>query len=225
MDTTPQIYTRYISKLKKRTHEYGDVYTFTFEKPEGLTFKSGNYAHVFLPTVEAPHRAVREISFASAPNDEEIVFTITTESKSPWQVRLLEVNNGDPIELFKIKGHLETPDSGTLVMIGNGIGVTPFRSIVREYFEMSTPVVPILIHIGKENYLYEQEFSKLNFEQHRITREEIGTTVDSVLSKNRNAAFMIAGSPAFVESMAHSLLEKSVWASNIQTDAFKGLPD
>lgn len=217
--------TLFPATLKTRTHQYGDVYTFIFEKPEELTYSSGNYVHIHIPTVEPPYRSVREMSFASAPQDPDIAFSITTESKSHWQLKLLELKPGDTIWLFKIKGHLATPGDGVVVMIAQGLGVTPFRSIIREHFETNSNVTPILIHVGRDNYLYADEFSKLPFEQHRIVREELNTTLDTTITNNRNALYMIAGSPAFIETTYKVLKEKDISEGNIQTDTFKGLPD
>jgi ferredoxin-NADP reductase len=211
--------------LKARTHEYGDVYTFVFEKPEELTYSSGNYVHIHLPTVEPPYRSVREMSFASAPQDPEITFSITTESKSHWQMKLLALKPGDTLELFKIKGHLITPSAGVVVMIAQGLGVTPFRSIIREHFEANQAITPILIHVGRDTYLFEDEFSALPFEQHRIVREELDTTLDTVIINSKNALYMIAGSPVFIEMTQKILKEKDIPESTIQTDTFKGLPD
>jgi ferredoxin-NADP reductase len=216
---------RYPTTLKNRIHEYGDIYTFVFEKPNSLTFASGNYAHVLIPTVQAPDRSVREISFASAPQDSDITFSITTESKSPWQIKLLELQPGDTIELFKIKGHLMTPSSGTLVMIAQGIGITPFRSIIREHVELGTAISPILIHVGREAYLFEEELLKLSFEQHRVAREKLAQLLDDVVTRNKKAIYMIAGSPQFVTTLQQNLQEKGIRESCIQIDTFKGLPN
>ena len=215
----------YPMKIKSRTHEYGEVYTFIFEKPSDFTFSSGNYVHIHIPTVEPPHRSVREMSFASAPQDSDITFSITTESKSHWQIKLLALKPGDTIELFKIKGHLVTPQDGEVVMIAQGIGVTPFRSIIREHFETNSAITPTLIHVGRENYLFENEFSKLSFEQHRIVREELDMTLTTVIANNKNALYMIAGSLVFVEATQKILKEKGISENRIQTDTFKGLPN
>ena len=220
-----QVYTRYTTTLLNRTHEYGDVYTFTFEKPRELTFASGNYAHIFLPTVQAPDKSTRKLSFASAPNDKELVFSTITASHSPWKTKLLELKNGDTVEIFKIKGYLEIPKSGTLVMIANGVGITPFRSIIREHFKESTPITPIFVHFGKDHYLYENEFSQLDFEQYRITREQTEEILNPIIERYKNAMYVVSGSPLFVENMTKTLQEKGIPENQIQTDSFDGLID
>lgn len=217
--------TLYAITLKDRIHEYGDIYTFVFEKPNGLTFSSGNYVHIHIQTVEPPYRSVREMSFASAPQDSEIIFSITTESKSHWQMKLLALKPGDSVELFKIKGHLVIPSEGKVVMIAQGVGVTPFRSIIREHVTSTSAITPILIHVGRENYLFKKEFSELPFEQHRIVREELAMTLDTIIANNKNALYMIAGSLVFIEMTQKILKEKNIYESNIQIDTFKGLPD
>jgi ferredoxin-NADP reductase len=222
MNTLPILFP---TTLKSRIHEYGNVYTFIFNKPQGFTFTSGSYVHIHLPEVQPPYRSVREMSIASSPQDSDINFSITTESKSHWQTKLLALQPGDTIEVFKIKSHLVTPYNGVVVMIAQGIGTTPFRSIIREHFEANSAITPILIHIGRGNHLFKDELSKLPFEQHRIVREELDITLNTIIINNKNAVYMIAGSPAFIETTQRILNEKNIFESNIQSDIFKGLPD
>ena len=220
MDQIPE---RYTAVLLNRIHEYEDVYTFIFEKPIDLTFEAGSYAHVLIPTVFAPERSVREISFASPPSDDTIAFSIITTSKSPWQIKLLELKNGDAVTLFKIKSHLTVPTQGILVMIANGIGITPFRSIIKEHYKKD--ISCILVHVGRNNYLYKNELTELPLTQYRIAREEIEATINLIIKQHIDAKYMIAGSPLFVENIASSLKENGISEENIQLDSFKGLID
>ncbi len=214
---------RYPVMFHHQRHEYGDIHTFIFERPKELIFKTGNFVHIRIPTVLAPDKQTRKLSIASAPDDTEIVFSTTVKSNSQWKKRFLELQAGDYVEVYKIKGYLETPPAGTLVMIAGGIGITPFRSIIRNHFHNPTSLELILIHLGREHYLYTDELLPLQFEQHRITREQSDETLSLMSVDHADATYMIAGAPAFVDDITKLLKEKGILEEKIQTDSFDGL--
>lgn len=218
----PEIKT-YSGALREHRHEYGHIHTFVFERPDDFDFAMGNYVHIRILSVPLPHKAVRDISIASAPSDTEIVISTTVESNSPWKQELLKLVPGDRVEFFKVKSYLTAPDEGTLIMIAGGIGITPFRSVIRQHTLSKLSFTPILVHIARDNYLYEDELASLSLEQYRITREESEATLNKLREKNPNALYMVAGSPSFVDGIAETLKAKGISETMIQTDSFDGL--
>ncbi len=208
-------------RLLRQQHEYEEVYTFVFEKNPRIEFAPGQYVHMKLPTVEAPHKSVRELSFASAPSDPELWFTVNTRSGSPFQHALRALQPGDPALLFKIKGDLALPVSGHAVLISAGVGAAPFRSLIRSRTEL--PITTI--QVGRDAFLYQEEWSTLSFEQIRINRSELGLTLDDAVSKYPDAHYLIAGAPEFVHIVAAHLEAKNIPIDMIQSDEFKGLED
>ncbi len=107
--------------LREKRHEYGDVYTFIFDTPSpslSNSFQAGQYVHVRLPNVPEGEKRVRELSFASSPQDGEVWLGVNTCSGSPYQKALLALKAGESAFLFKVKGDMLLPqEEATIVMI------------------------------------------------------------------------------------------------------------
>src|SRR5690606_12569638 len=107
-------------------------------------------------------RRVREFSFASAPHEDRIQFGIDHRSGSDYQKALLALQPGDTVEMFKIKSHMTwPPTTGDVVMIAGGIGITPFRSMLRDQEANSLSFPATLIHASSEEFLYEDELERV----------------------------------------------------------------
>lgn len=223
MDTpAPQVYAIYPVTLKERREEFKDVFTYIFTSSESVPFEAGQYAHVRLLNMPEDVRRVREISFASAPQDSEIWFGIDSRSGSEYQKALQALEVGDTIELFKIKGHMSWPPATrNVVMIAGGVGITPFRSMLRDASQSGKELTTTLIHVARDSYLYDADSKELANEYHATNREELPSLLEDTVTKNADAQFYIAGSPEFVQGIVEMLSQKGI--TNIQSDEFKGL--
>jgi ferredoxin-NADP reductase len=207
-------------------HEYGDVHTYRFRAQRPLEFAPGQYGHLFFPQLLRRFtKPVREISFASAPGDDEVWFTLDHGSGSPFQQHFRALEPGAPMLVFGIGGHLELPEDPArpLVLIGGGIGVTPFRSILR-HLQRHRPQTPVvLVHAARGDYLYGAEFAALPIAYHRIDRAGLADTLLGLTDLEPAPQYMVAGSDAFVDGVVAQLRDTGVPAAAIQTDTFKGL--
>ncbi len=213
--------------LREKRHEYGEVFTFIFEPLRPIFFQAGQYVHMRIPGVPPSEKSVREFSFASAPGDDMLWFSVNTKSGSPFQEALKNLPVGEKVSLFKIKGHMTIPEKEGphLVLIAHGVGVAPFRSILRDLTNRKIPLTATLMQIDRDHFLYEKELTALSFEQHRITREKIDDTLLQVRMKYPSAIYYVAGAPTFVEEMVEKLQKDGIRGESIQTDIFKGLKD
>jgi ferredoxin-NADP reductase len=212
-----------LTYLGKR-EEYSEVRTFMFTSDEPLIYPAGSYAHVRLFGMPEGEKAVREFSFASAPTDEEIWFGIDNASHSPYQERLLSLQPKEKIGLFKIKSHMTWPpkEATEAVFIAGGIGITPFRAMLRDKAKRELPLVTTLLHVGRESFLYQEEMQSLtNYSM--IARADVSNTLIACAKAHQGAHFYVAGSPAFCESIVEQLRAQNILT--IESDAFKGLTE
>lgn len=105
------------------------------KKPEGFTFKAGQAVYVTLPALkEADGKGrVRTFSIASAPDDADLVIaTRLTDSAVKRSLASLPV--GSAIEIEGPYGDLTLHDDAArpAVFLAGGIGITPFRSMIRD---------------------------------------------------------------------------------------------
>lgn len=213
--------------LREKRHEYDDVYTFVFDTPNPIlsnSFQAGQYVHVRLPNVPEGEKSVRELSFANAPSDGEVHLGVDTRSGSPYQSTLVAMEKGGTATLFKVKGMMVLPtDKTEVVMIAGGVGITPFRSMLREIEQKSIPATPVLIHVSRDTFLYEEELQALPFEQYRVGRSEAAEAIKNVIKKYPAALYFVAGSENFVRDIEALLLHSEIDTEAIFKDEFKGL--
>jgi ferredoxin-NADP reductase len=207
--------------FKRKVHEYGDVYTFIFTPENPVVFEPGMYAHVRVADV-AEGKPVREISIASLPKESEVWFTVHVRERSAFKKQLATLEQGDHIEIFKIKGWISLPETSDqeVVFIAGGIGITPFRSMLHEAIERNMSAT--LIHVARDEYLFEKELSKLPADQHRIRRDELATDLQNITKAKPDAIYYIAGTPGFVSSIEEKLKSLGINEDHIQQDSFDG---
>jgi ferredoxin-NADP reductase len=223
-------------RFLRRQKESDTVLSYYFMPVEPVTYLAGEYGHLRLFGMQDGVRAVREFSFASAPSDPEIMFTVDVGSGSPYQKRLWGLEAGEQVGLFKIKHHMTwpPPEAGEAVMIAGGIGVTPFRSMLRDRHHAHTILTQSreiglselkvsLIHVARGEFLFRDELSKLSDEYGMFGREEAATRIRVAAEEKPHAHFYIAGSPGFVETAHKIVLEAG--ASRVESDSFKGLAE
>lgn len=214
-----------ILTLLKKQHEYGDVHTFIFRPTKSVLFTAGMFAHVFvdgiLPTTAKP---VRDLSIASAPSDGDVEFTTHIRKESPFKQKLGSLKEGDTITIFNIKGEFILPPQGTtpIVLIAGGIGITPYRSILRDVAQKHEERDITLVHISDGDFLYEEEFSTLPFPQHRISRNDLASYLSVITKEKPNALFYVSGPPPFVDSMKEKLMRLNISEQHIKQDWFDG---
>ncbi len=208
----------------KKQHEYAQVYSYYFESPESVVFTAGSYAHVRLLSLPETVRRVRELSFASSPQDDQILFGIDGSSGSDYQRALQSLESGDSIEIFKIKSHMTWPISAPhVVMIAGGVGITPFRSMLRDTIQKNSPITTTVLHVGRDSFLYRDELSELASEYKTTNRDDFSRELDSIVSTYPDAHYYVAGSLGFVGAVIEKLTQRGV--VSIETDEFKGLVD
>lgn len=217
----------YISEtltLVDRQHEFDSVTTYIFKPESPVTFEAGQYGHVRLLNLPETLHRVRELSFASSPQDSEIWFGIDGRSGSDYQLAFQSLKRGDTIELFKIKGHMTWPSPASdVVMIAGGVGVTPFRSMLRDAKQRDLKVTTRLIQVSSGAFLYGNELKELSSEYENIDRGLLENALLRTAAEYPDAHYYLAGSAGFVQSVLDQLEKTGI--TNIESDVFKGLID
>lgn len=209
--------------FKESCHEYDDVYTFVFDNPKSLHFEAGQFAHLLVSLIPS-WGSWRRLSFASDPEDRDIWFSVHTGSKSAFKQKLLQLKPGGYIWLVGVEGGFMLPDhlDQPVVLLGGGIGVTPFRSILRSARRLRLKADITLIHKAAGDFLYKDEFSKLPYTQYRIGRNELDATLARIVSEKPEALFYVAGSEDVVAGMRKKLIDLGVKTGAIKLDEFTG---
>jgi ferredoxin-NADP reductase len=234
----------YILTLKDKKEVAPGTMHFSFERPEDLDFKPGQYADFSLidPAYRDNGGDTRTFSLSSAPSDDEIGIT-TRMRPSAFKKTLGDMQPGDTIKMSRPMGsfRLHTNEEQPAVFIAGGIGITPIRSIIRHTAETNPNRPMILLHTNRrpEDAPFADEFNALQdrneqfqfvpvitqpqsddegAEQGYITTEMLQKYSDDL----NKPMFYVVGSPRMVGSVLDTLEQSGISPDNIRTEDFGG---
>jgi ferredoxin-NADP reductase len=158
-----------LSLLEKREHQDTDVMSFKFGRQDNIShnifnYAAGQYAFFDIGGVyNDPEGPVRHFSLASSPTEEEIIIS-TRIRDTPYKKRLSSLEIGSKAKVTKPLGKfvLHEDYSKPAVLLSGGIGVTPFRSMIKYATDKQLPIRIVMFDSNRNipNILYKEEFDK-----------------------------------------------------------------
>lgn len=189
---------------------------FRSDKP--LNYEAGQHGLLVVPRFH-----IRPFTVASAPGEDRVMLGTTLNSKSGFKRALLALQVGGTARLIGPLGSFTLARTApSVVMLTQGIGVTPFRSMLRHAAMSSIGRRTTLIHVGAQHpFRIDTEADATN-SSYPTSRGNFEHDLDSAVAAQPSATFMISGSPAFVASTVARLKAKGVNTSDIRRDKFYG---
>lgn len=210
------------------------------KKPDGFTFKAGQAVYLtLLGLKEADGKGrVRTFSIASAPDDPDLIIA-TRLTDSALKRGLASVPVGSAVEIEGPYGDLTLHDGASrpAVFLAGGIGITPFRSMIRDAARHARDFTLFYSNRSAEDAAFLSELEQVardnpgfklvatmtdaaDWEGERgfITREMIERHVGDIA----RPVFYLAGPPAMVAAMQAMLREAGVGTENIRAEEFAG---
>lgn len=216
-----------ILKIKDKKAENKNCFSLIFEKPPRFNFYPGQYLDIKLP-VSDPNGKTRAFTIASSPT-EDFLMIATRLGISPFKKYFFNLKTGDEIESSHPAGTFILDDSSPAIFIAGGIGITPFRSMIKYAVDhgLKTPITLIYSN-SDENFLFKKEFDEWQKVYPKLKIIYIVTSRDGRLTQlypipyTLYPIYYLAGSPGFVDDMEKILLEAGVDELNIRYDRFDG---
>ena len=207
-------------------------FNFTLQKP--LEWKAGQHVILFMKT-STGKRVRRAFSLSSAPSEKFI--TITTrihETPSDFKNALKKLKKGDSLSLRGPIGRLVVDPTSDLAyaFLATGIGITPFRSILKDMSEHGVKnKVTVFFAGNKDNHFFRDELSELNAKMPNLKIKYIyypdrlmGSTIEELLGEELlETTFFLSGSSRMIKSYRRTLTGLGVNRRNIKSDTFIGL--
>lgn len=231
--------------LTEARRETPTVTTFYFEYPDvPFSFRPGQYLTVRAPELSDPRGDSRTFSISSAPSDRRGVSITTRIGPSPFKQKLFSCSPGTRFELWGPFGSFTLDAARPAVLVGGGIGITPFRSMIRELAERrpGAPIALVYASHSVEEIVYRTEFEELaehwpafrllltvsHPEQSAVpwkgsTGRVAGPLIRHATHDFVRPVYYICGPPAMVKELHRTLIQEAgVPADDIRTELFEG---
>ena len=156
--------------LEKISHHGTDITSFRFARSDEqrnyyLNYKAGQYSVVDLGTKEDPEGPVRSFTIASSPTEKDFILISTRMRDTLFKKKLASLDLGTLVKITAPMGKFVLPDdhsSKSVVFLSGGIGVTPFRSMVKYATDKQLPLKITVFDSNRDqgNILYKKEFDE-----------------------------------------------------------------
>ena len=234
----------YLVKLIDKKEVAEKTTAFFFEKPKnqstqntlsarpssqriensGFKFTPGQFIEMHL------NKKVYSFSIASSPKEKELMIT-TRMRPSKFKNALKKLKIGDRVKIDGPFGQfvLHKNKKNPAVFLAGGIGITPFRSMIKSYPDRKIT----LFYSNRKpedaaflGELKELENKKKNFKLVAIMTSLTGHINPKMMKENvknwQKAIYYTVGSTGFVQSMADMLSKMKLKPEQIKTENFSG---
>ncbi|MER2090307.1 MAG: FAD-dependent oxidoreductase [Sporosarcina sp.] len=211
--------------------ESEDVYSFLFEKEKDLTWKAGQHG-LFTITHKKIKSPIRPFTIASAPSENMVRLTMRiSDQPSDFKKAMLELKQGMHVKMSGPVGGFYLKDNSPSLLIAGGIGITPFRSIVKQVeAEENGPdnKIHLLYLDSNKSFIFKNELDGIADNSsvdvtYLDSRDELHQEIDKFTNLYMNSGkYYIAGPKSMVDAMSTYLLNNNIPKRNIKKDSFSG---
>ncbi|MBI3260872.1 oxidoreductase [Candidatus Berkelbacteria bacterium] len=235
-----------LTLTKKQTIAPG-IMSFWFKPERPLDFSAGQYLEISIPHPQPDSRGVRRyFTVASSPKEKGLLITSRfSPNGSSFKRALQALTNGAQVAMHSIAGDFVLPGRPArgYVFIAGGIGITPFRSIVKHMIETNdrTPATLFYSNRSKNDIVFDDVFTTaektggltrvytLTDEKPKDWNREHGP-IDAIMIKKYvphytdNHMFFVSGPEPMVEAFRLMLRGMGIARTMIRADFFPGYP-
>lgn len=215
-----------ILKVKQVKRETKGAFSLIFEKPTNFRFYAGQYLDYEL-AVEDPNGNTRAFTISASPTENFLMLS-TKYGISPFKQALAQLKPGNEIKTSHPAGTFTLDEKSPAVFIAGGIGITPFRSMIKYVSDQKLSTTITLIYSNSdENFLFKKELEdwKQSLEDFTIIYHNSnlsGHLTELPPTTYHLPIYYLAGPPKMVDSFEKMLLELGVDKTNIRYDHFDG---
>lgn len=231
-------------KFVGRKTEADGIESFIFEGKKGLKFKPGQHMEWTLPQYKADSRGNRRyLTISSSPTESQVMFTLRIPEKmSSFKASLESLKKGDTLLAGQLAGNFTLPNSEKqkLAFLAGGVGITPFRSMVKyaKDFDQQRDMVLLYLAGSSEEFAFKDLFDEAQsvglktvyaLSSNEVPKNWHGSSgaispkvIKEVYPDFKERLFYISGPYGFVAASKNALYELGVSRKQIITDYFPG---
>jgi glycine betaine catabolism B len=219
--------------------------TFRFStQGSGFAFESNQAIRLQLSGINDPWGPARVFSLSSSPTETEAIGITSKMTGSPFKEGLKNLSPGDLVDVFGPLGDLLYDPTRPTIMIAGGIGITPFRGMIRFAVDTGAKEPIVLLYSARtpEEFTFRSELDSLSKRHthlsihYTVTRpEEAGTRwrgrvgrIDEPMIREAARSldqpnYLVVGLPELVESTVGMLGSRlGIPEDRINWEPFRG---
>lgn len=192
------------------------------------TFVAGQWVYMYLLNEDGSEWGRAALSIASAPSESKKQYELALKVYGDYTTRAKKLTVGSKVRIQGPFG-VFTLKSGTapLVMCAAGIGITPFRSMIREMLATHDPRPITLFYSNKttDSAAYIEEFTQLAASHPQLnlvliyTREEVagsehrrfdGMMLSAHVQNLAEAEYLVCGPQSFMDAVKEILIAQQI---------------
>lgn len=242
--------TKLVLRLKQKIRLAPDIYDFVFATPQKFAFEPGQYMEWTLGHNDSDTRGNRRyFTLASSPTESELRLGVKFyDHSSSYKQAMLVMNDKTEIVAAQLAGDFVLPrdPAQKCVFIAGGIGITPYRSMLKYLLDarQKRPIVLFYVNRNVHDIVYKDILDRAERELGIKTIYTLSDTkatlppgwankitygrptvqmIKTQVSDYKRCWFYISGPQAMVDTYKALLRDMHVPAAHIKTDLFAGL--
>ena len=232
--------------LKEKVRLGPGIFDFVFATDTGMKFRAGQYLEWTLEHDKPDNRGNRRyFTIASAPTEQEIIMGVKFyDPPSSYKKSMLAMQPGEKILAGQLAGDFTLPKNPKekSVFIAGGIGITPFRSMVKYLLDTNQTRDIVLFYSNRTaseavyTDIFDQAVEKLGLRAvYTLTDKSqvpngwqgnVGPINAELIAAEvpdfKQRRFYLSGPHAMVTAYENALLSMGVAQNKIKTDFFPG---
>lgn len=219
------------------------VYNYIFQPERRFAFLPGQYMEWTLPYTPYDSRGNRRtFTIASSPTEQEVHLGIKYyEPASMYKAAFIHMQPGDVVYASQLAGNftLNGNEHKKLAFIAGGIGITPFRSMIKYLTDTQKVADIVLLYVVSDptDLAYTQELKEavavgiktipivtdLSYQAPGVVTTKLSvSSLNQLIPDYNERIFYISGPNNMVDGTKHYLRQLGVHRRHIKTDHFSG---
>jgi ferredoxin-NADP reductase len=232
-----RLHLKEVQKISDRVHNY------IFQPERRFKFLPGQYMEWTLASVPYDNRGNRRtFTIASSPTESEVHLGVKFyEPASMYKAELESLQPGDVVYASQLAGNftLKGSENKKLAFVAGGIGITPFRSMVKYLTDTNASADVVLLYVVSDpaEFAYVKEFKEAvkvgvktipivtspDYKAPGVVSAKVSpATIRQLVPDYAERKFYISGPNAMVDATKERLHELGVTNKHIVTDHFSG---
>lgn len=214
-----------------------NISTFWFKPQRKITYQAGQFIEMYLPHKNPDARGIKRwFTLSSSPTENLIAITtkLSKSQMSTYKQKLFALQTGDSIDISEPMGDFVLPKNIKIpiIFVVGGIGITPFRSIIKYLTDKKEQRNLKLIYSAKKSkdFAFLELVTNYGIKPKLIisTKEpdfegvigQINPNTILDIDSNDESLIYVSGPEPMVEDLESKLIKSGIDSSRLVLDFF-----